>query len=454
MTYWKGLTTALCVLSGLVGGLFADDGLKLPHVHYQLDNGLNVILYQDDAVPMVAVNMWYHVGSGHEKVGRTGFAHLFEHILFEGSKNVPEGYFDIWLEEVGGENNGSTTTDRTNYYEIVPKHALELALFLESDRMGFLLEAMSQKKLDGQRDIVKNERRERYDNAPYGQVFPNLVEMLYPKGHPYSWSPIGDMADLDAASLEDVVEFFKVYYGPNNASLVIAGDIEIEPTKALVEKWFGAIPRGKPVPPLASVGARIDGEKRRVLEDDVQLERVVLGWNTPRAFGPTDATFDILAQLLTGGKNSRLHKRLVYDLQIAQSVSAFNWSKLQGSDFIIIATGRAGVSAAQLEKVIDEELEKLKQEAPAARELQRVINQTRAATLAGLQDIETVAETLNRYYFYTGNPDYLGEELGALSLVEPQDVSTMAKTYLRPDRRVVITVVPKKQGADAEGGTP
>lgn len=454
MNLFKWMPAALLVMCGMFGRLSADDGLTMPHVRYQLDNGLTVILYQDASIPMVAVNMWYHVGSGHEKLGRTGFAHLFEHVLFEGSKNVPEGNFDVWLEEIGGNNNGSTTTDRTNYYEILPKHGLELALFLESDRMGFLLEAMSQAKLDGQRDVVKNERRQRYENTPYGLVFPTMMEMLYPKGHPYSWPTIGYMEDLDAAALEDVKDFFKTYYGPNNASLVIAGDIDIEATKAMVAKWFADIPRGKPVPPLGSVGARLDAEKRRVLEDDVQLERVTLAWHTPPAFGPGEATFEIMGSLLAGGKNSRLYKRLVYDLQIAQYVSAFNWTKQQGSDFVISATARAGVSAAELEKVIDEELEKLKNEVPSAAELQRVVNLSRTETLAGLQDLESIADALNRFYFYTGNPDYLGEWLGALSHVDPADISAMAKTYLRKDGRVVITVVPRKQAAATEGGKP
>ena len=444
----------ICAVLALFPLSASDTQISVPYVRYQMDNGLTVILHRDATVPMVAVNMWYHVGSGYEKPGRTGFAHLFEHILFEGSQNVPEGYFDIWLEEIGGENNGSTTTDRTNYYEIVPRHGLELALFLESDRMGWLLEAMTPEKLEGQRGVVKNERRQRYENTPYGLVFPTVMEMLYPKGHPYSWPTIGHMEDLNSASYEDVVEFFKLYYGPNNASLVIAGDIDIDETKRLVTKWFGKIPRGQDVPPLDSVGVRLREEKRKVLEDDVQMEQVTLAWQTPAAFGPGEAAFNLLAMVLADGKNSRLYKRLVYDLEVALDVSAFAWSKRQGSDFWITATARPGVSASQLEKVIDAELEKLKAVPPSERELQRAVNQMKASTLRQLQSLENVADSLNQFYYYTGNPDYFGEILGSLSHVQPTDLSAMAQTYLRPDGRVVVTVVPrgKASQSNAEGG--
>src|SRR5262245_49697570 len=225
--------------------------LEVPFRQFQLANGLNVILHRDTSVPIVTVNVWYHVGSANEKPGRTGFAHLFEHLMFEGSKNVKEGEFDTLLEAAGGNNNGSTTNDRTNYVIDVPSNALELALFLESDRMGFLLDTMGPKVVDGQRDVVKNERRQSYENAPYGMASIELDRLLWPANHPYNWPVIGEMADLTAASYEDVVEFFRKYYAPNNASLVVAGDIDFDKTKALVEKYFGEVPAGKFVEPIA-----------------------------------------------------------------------------------------------------------------------------------------------------------------------------------------------------------
>jgi zinc protease len=237
----------------LIGGTAAAQErlLDVPYTRFVLPNGLNVILHQDRTTPMVSVNLWYNVGSGREKPGRTGFAHLFEHILFEWSANVPEGMFDQWLEAAGGSNNGSTNSDRTNYFEDIPSNALELALFLESDRMGHLLGAMSPDKVDGQRDVVKNERRQSYENRPYGMASLTLDSAMYPPSHPYSWPTIGSMEDLSAASYEDVVQFFQVYYAPNNASLSIAGDLDIAETRRMVEHWFADVPAGKPVPPIA-----------------------------------------------------------------------------------------------------------------------------------------------------------------------------------------------------------
>src|SRR5688572_1795270 len=247
--------------------------LSVPHTQFTLPNGLNVILHRDTSVPVVAVNLWYHVGSANERVGRTGFAHLFEHVMFEGSTHVPEGAFDTWLEAAGANNNGSTSVDRTNYYIDLPSNALDLALFLESDRMGFLLDDKAPDKINGQRDVVKNEKRSSYDNQPYGQAFMELPAMLYPAGHPYSWATIGSMDDLTAASFEDVARFFRTYYVPNNASLVIAGDIDIDATRKLVEKWFSDVPRGKPVAALSPPAPVLDGVKRKTITDRVQLDR-------------------------------------------------------------------------------------------------------------------------------------------------------------------------------------
>lgn len=420
--------------------------IKVPYQRHVLPNGLNVILHEDHSTPLVSVNVWYHVGSGREKPGRTGFAHLFEHIMFEGSGHVPEGKFDEWLEAVGGNNNGSTNPDRTNYWENLPRNALELALFLESDRMGYLLDAMSPAKVDGQRDVVKNERRQSYENRPYGMANIVIVENLFPPDHPYHWPTIGSMEDLSAASYEDVVEFFKTYYGPNNASLAIAGDIDLDTTLALVKKWFSDVPRGPAVPPIDPPAAFLTEEKRIVLEDRVQLPRLYMCWISPPQFAPGDAELDILAGVLAGGKNSRLYKRLVYEQQIAQDVRAGQGSRRLASAFRIIATARSGHTLAELETVIQEEIDRLKSEPPSEREVQRVVNQYEARFLDGLERIGGFggkADRLNAYFFQTGNPDYFNEDLARYRAVDADDISSVAQTYLRDDGRLVLSIVPK-----------
>jgi zinc protease len=404
---------------------------------------LNVILHEDHSTPTVAVNAYYLVGSGREKPGRTGFAHLFEHIMFEGSKNVPEGKFDEWLEAAGGNNNGSTNTDRTNYFETVPSNALELPLFLESDRMGYLLDAMSPKKVDGQRDVVKNEKRQSYDNRPYGQAEIIIFENMFPKGHPYSWPTIGSMKDLSAASYKDVVDFFKKWYVPNNTSIVIAGDIDVEKTKKLVEKWFGEIPRGAAVPPIDPPAAQLDKEKRMLMEDNVQLPRLYMCWHTPPVFSGNDAANDLLASVLAGGKNSRLYKKLVYDLQIAQDVSAGNYSAQLGSTFLIIATARTGHTLKELEGLIQEELDRIKRAVPAQRELQRAVNQYEAGFLAQLETVARKADLLNNYYQLTGDPDFFNEDLSRYKALDPSGVTAAAQTYLGDNNRLVLSIVPK-----------
>ncbi|KAF0149945.1 MAG: peptidase M16-like protein [Ignavibacteria bacterium] len=424
----------------------AAQSLKIPYTRYVLSNGLNVILHQDHSTPTVSVNTWYHVGSGHEKVGRTGFAHLFEHLMFEGSKNVAEGDFDKLLEAAGGENNGSTTQDRTNYYEDVPSNALELALYLDSDRMGYLIEAMTQEKLDGQRSVVKNERRQSYENRPYGLAYETILKHMFPQGHPYSWPVIGSMADLTAASHEDVVEFFRTYYVPNNASLVISGDIDLNETINLVEKWFGEIPAGKPVPPQNPAAVKLSEEKIVMLEDKVQLPRLYIAWITPPNFTPGDAEMDVLANILSGGKNSRLYKKLVYELQIAQDVYAYQSSGKLVSQFQVVATARSGHNLTELKNVIEQELNKIKTEAPTQRELQRVVNQYEASFLARLErpgGFSGKADLLNSYYYFTGNPDYANEDLARYKALAPEDIQFAAQKYLPNNGRVILSIVPK-----------
>ena len=443
-----------CILVGLLAVLTlplaaqTPATLQVPYQQFRLANGLNVIMHRDTSIPTVAVNVWYYVGSANEKAGRTGFAHLFEHLMFEGSKHVPEGQFDILLEGAGGDNNGSTSNDRTNYVIDLPSNALELALYLESDRMGYLLDTMSPQRVDGQRDVVKNERRQSYENRPYGMASIELDKMLWPASHPYSWPTIGYMEDLTAASYEDVVEFFKKYYAPNNASLVIAGDIDFDRTRALVEKWFGEIPRGTAVEPVAPPAAILTGVQKKTLTDKVSLPRLYLAWLTPRFYAPGDSALDVTSSVLTGGKNSRLYKRLVYDMQIAQDVSAFQQSGALGSTFMIVATARDGHTTDELQKVIDEELDRLRREGPTAREVQRAINQMEASFYERMERIGSFggkADQLNAYAFAGGGPDYFAEDLARYTSLAPADVQSAALQWLPADRRVELVVVPEEK---------
>jgi zinc protease len=419
--------------------------LSVPYTMFRLPNGLTVIVHEDHSAPVAAVNCWYHVGSGRETPGRTGFAHLFEHLMFEGSKNVPEGAFDRWLEAVGGDNNGSTQEDRTNYYEDVPANAVEVPLFLESDRMGFLLDNMTPSTIDGQRDVVKNERRQGVENQPYGKVEDALPPALFPKDHPYSWPVIGSMADLSAASHQDVMEFFKKWYGPANASLVIAGDVDAVEVKAAVEKWFKDVPRSEPTEPIAPRPVVLREEKRIVLEDRVQLPRLYMAWVTPPVFAPGDAALDAVAGVLAGGKNSRLYKRLVYELQVAQDVSAGQGSQGLASTFAVVVTARSGHALEEIRRLVDEEIAKLQAAPPSERELQRFQNRTEASFFDRLERVGGFggkADQLNLYYFRTGDPDYFEEDLARYRALGPSDVQAAAFKFLGPGR-VLISVVPE-----------
>ncbi len=419
-----------------------DPRITVSYTRFMLPNGLDVILHEDHTVPSVSVNLWYHVGSAWEKPGRTGFAHLFEHLMFMGSKDAPEGKLDQWLEAAGGDNNASTTADRTNYYENVPSNALDLPLFLESDRMGYLVDAMTPVKVDAQRAVVKNERRQTYENRPYGLASLVLLDNLYPPDHPYHWPTIGSMADLSAASYDDVVRFFRTYYLPNNASLVIAGDIDPVKTRKRVEYWFSDIKPGTPVPPQPAPVAYLSAEKRIVQEDNVQLPRLYMAWLTPAGYAPGDAELDLLASVLAGGKNSRLYKRLVYDMQIAQDVSAFQASSRLGSTFEIISTARSGHTLTEIERVIQEEINRVKAEPATAHEIGRAVNQFEASFLDRLENLGGVADQLNSYVSVTGNPDYFNEDLARYKAIDPAAVQAMANTWLRDDGRVILSIVP------------
>ncbi|HSJ25197.1 MAG TPA: pitrilysin family protein, partial [Longimicrobiales bacterium] len=386
------LTAALLLGSALPA--LAQGRISVPYEQFQLDNGLTVILHRDATTPSIATNIWYHVGSSHEVPGRSGFAHLFEHILFEGSANVPEGKIDEWFEEVGGSPNGSTSRDRTNYMQTFSSNALDLALFIESDRMGHLLPAMSPASVDGQRDVVKNERRQSYDNRPYGLASQLITEEIYPQTHPYSWPVIGYMDHLSAATYDDVVHFFETYYAPNNASIAIVGDIDMAEARRLAEKWFADVPRGEPVPEQQVTPPTITETRRIMLEDRVQLPRLYMTWVSTGAYQPDDAALTALSRLLAGGRNSRLYNRLVYELQIADDVSASQSGGRLGGEFQISATARRGVTLPQLEQVILEEIEKVTNEAPQARELERILNQYEVSFLERLELISAKADQL------------------------------------------------------------
>jgi zinc protease len=446
-------------LALLLAPASARAALHVPHQSFTLPNGLQVILHEDHSVPVVTANMWYHVGSGDERPGRTGFAHLFEHIMFMGSQHVPTGQFDQLLEGAGADNNGSTNTDRTNYYEDGPANALPLMVWLDSDRMGWLLPEITPDKVDLQRGVVKNERRQRYENAPYGLAQENIAKRLYPEGHPYHWTTIGSMTDLDAASIEDVRGFFQKYYVPNNATLVIAGDITPAEAKRLVTDAFGDIPRGAEVPRPSAPAFTLPANVVATLEDRVQLPRLYLAWHTVRAFAPDDAALDAVSAILASGKSSRLYRRLVYEMQVASQVSAFHNSQRLDGALQIVATASPGHSLTELQKVIDEEVARLAANPPSQREMERMFNSTEAQFLDGLEHVGGFggkANQLNFYNYFTGTPDYFEKDLERYRRLTPADVQRAASQYLTGGHRVVLSVVPtgKKDLAVSEEVRP
>ena len=419
-----------------------------------LPNGLEVILHEDHSTPIVVVNTWYKVGSGDEKPGRTGFAHLFEHIMFMGSQHVPTGQFDKLLESAGGNNNGSTTEDRTNYYESLPSNALPLALWLDADRMGYLLPVMDQAKLDLQRDVVKNERRQRVDNVPYGKWRETVLAALYPPNHPYHWPVIGSMADLSAASLEDVKQFFRTYYAPNNATLLIAGDFNRDSALTWVNRYFGNIPRGPQMPARPVVPAvTVPRDTFLVLEDRVVLPRLFEVWETGRIFAPDDAPLDVLADVLAGDKNSRLYKRLVFDMQVAQDVSAFNNSTKLDGNFNIIVTPKPGQTPAKMATLVKEEIDRIVKDGVTPRELARALNSRRAAFLDEIASVLGKSDRLAEYNYFAGTPDYIRQDAARYDQVTAADVQRVAAQYLTKPK-VVLTVVPQgKTDLMVTGGT-
>ncbi len=417
------------------------DAIKIPIDSYTLPNGLTVILSVDRTTPTVAVNMWYHVGSKNEIVKRTGFAHLFEHVMFTGSGHVPYGLHDKLTEGVGGENNGSTFNDHTIYYDVVPTNYLESALWLESDRMGFLLDSLDLAKLNAQRDIVKNERRQRMDNQPYGRAGEILSQNTYPPSHPYSWSVIGSMEDLSAASEEDVKSFFRLYYAPNNAFLGIVGDFDPAQAKAWVQKYFGDIPHGKPITRPAVAPVTLDAERRLVFEDHVQVPRLYMQWPTVGENNEDRFALNVLGTVLAGPRTARLTKALVYDKQSAASIGAFQSTSEDVGEFAVIITPRPNNSLTDLEAATDAIIDRLKAEGPTAEEIQKAIAGDELDFISGLQSNLGKAMRLTDGAGFHNDPAYFRTEYSKGQAVTAADVKRVAARYLTKGR-VVLSIVP------------
>tara|TARA_B100000519_G_scaffold2502_1_gene2482 strand:+ start:2437 stop:5094 length:2658 start_codon:yes stop_codon:yes gene_type:complete len=409
-----------------------------------LPNGLHVITHVDKSIPVAAVNLWYHVGSKNEEPGKTGFAHLFEHIMFEGSKNHNKDYFEP-LQKVGANINGSTSNDATNYWEDIPSNSLELALWLESDRMGFLLDALDQNRFDLQREVVKNERRQSYENRPYGMAYLLLQEALFPSPHPYNWPVIGSQKDLNDANLEDVKEFFKRYYHPNNASLSIAGDINPEEVFKLTEKYFGDLQPGEPVDRLLSSSSNLNGDTKIEIEDSVQLPRLYLAWPTVPDLTESQAELDILSIILAGGRSSRLEKKLVIDSQIAYDINAYHHGQEICGEFHIIATGKPNESLDKIKQEILNEITNIISSPPSQHEMERSINNIEAMHIRQLEKVGGFggkADQLNYYNVMKGDPGFINLDIERYKKITPDQISNAAK--LLNENRVSLSVLPKQ----------
>jgi zinc protease len=424
--------------------------MDLPFAKRTLDNGLDVIVHEDRSLPIVAVNLWYHVGSKNERPGRTGFAHLFEHLMFEGSEHHNKGYFPP-LQQAGALLNGSTNTDRTNYWEVVPTSALDLALWMESDRMGYLLPALTPERFENQRDVVLNERRQSYENRPYGFAMMALNAALFPADHPYHWMTIGAAEDIKAMQFEDVQEFFRTYYHPANASLVLAGDLDTERGFELAQRYFGELAAGaKPLPITTS--ASIQQEQRLLLEDRVELPRVYIAWHSPAMFAADDAELDLLGDLLANGKTSRLYRSLVYERRIAVDVSAFQNSRELSGFFMLAVTAAPGHSLTDITALVDSELQALVADGPTAEEMARAVTQVESHFIYRLQTVGGFggkSDQLNAYNVLKGDAGYFSADLERYRATTAAAVQQAAERHLRIDRRVLLSVVPR--GAHALG---
>ncbi|MCG8435644.1 MAG: insulinase family protein, partial [Gammaproteobacteria bacterium] len=429
----------------------AQEEIDIPYTKYVLDNGLTLIVHEDNKAPIVAVNVWYHVGSKNEKTGKTGFAHLFEHLMFNGTENYNDEYFKPF-DRVGATTmNGTTNFDRTNYFQNVPKNALDLALWMESDRMGHLLGAVDQARLDEQRDVVKNEKRQG-ENQPYGRVFNAIFETVFPKGHPYSWLPIGSMEDLDNASLDDVHEWFKTYYGADNAVIAVVGDVKADEVRDKVERYFGDIPAGPPLARYEAWVAKRSGTQRQVMQDRVPQARIYKVWNIPQ-IGDADGEYlDLVSDALTSGKTSRLYKRLVYEDQLATDVNSFAFVAEIAGVFVVQATAQPGQDLKELEAALDDEMEKFLQGGPTRGELARIKTVKRAEFVRGLEKIGGFggkSDTLIANEVYEGSPDAYKTTLERWDNATQSDVLNAARKWLS-DGVYILEVHPFAEYATKE----
>jgi zinc protease len=429
--------------------------MQIPYTKHTLANGLDVIVHEDHQLPMVAVNVWYHVGSKNERPGRTGFAHLFEHLMFEGSAHHDHGYFPP-LQRAGGLVNGSTNADRTNYWEVVPTGALDLALWMESDRMGYLLPALSDRKFDNQREVVLNERRQNYENRPYGLAGIAMQAALYRPDHPYHWPTIGWSDDIRAASIDLVREFFQRYYHPGNASLSLAGDVDTDHALALAERYFGELPAGPPVARVDATG-RLSGSANLVLDDRIELPRLYLGWHSPAMFAAGDADLDVAADVLTHGKTSRLYKSLVYERRVATDVSAYQHSREMGGTFQIACTAAAGVTLAELDVAVRSAVQQFANDGPTEIELERALAQIEANFIYRLQTIGGFGgkgDQLNAYNTFAGDPGYFDRDRQRYRDVTSASAAAAVAAWLIGAPSVSLSVVPRgKRGLALAGAS-
>ncbi len=416
---------------------------KHPLERHQLANGLKINLHRDPSLPLVCLNLWYHVGSKNERPGRTGFAHLFEHMLFQGSEHVGTNDHFRLVQQVGGVVNGSTWYDRTNYYETLPAEHLDLGLWLESDRMGFLLPGLTEEKLENQRSVVMNERRQRVDNRPYGRANERLHEELFPPDHPYHWPVIGYMDDIAAATLEDVRTFFRTYYAPNNAVLTLAGDFDPEVALRRIEAYFGDLPAAPPPPPVVAELSPLGGERRHVVTDDGELARVYLGFRVPAYGRPGWYAADLLATALTSGKSSRLYEDLVYRRELAQDVSMQVLPTELCGTLTLVATAKPGVSPETLEAALGEHLFEVASAPLTATELERAKNQVLASLYSDLQSLDRRADVMSELTTYFDHPERIDTEAGSYLELEAHDLQDLAASCLVPAGRVSLTFLPR-----------
>ena len=420
--------------------------MHIPIETFKLPNGLVAVLSEDHTVPIVAVNLWYHVGSANEREGRTGFAHLFEHMLFQGSADVGSNEHFELVQRAGGTLNGSTWLDRTNYFETVPSNQLELAIWLEANRMGYLLAAMTQQKLDTQRDVVQNERRWSVDNQPYGTWWERLPALVFPPDHPFHHSLIGSMAHLDAASLDDIAQFFSTYYTPDNAVLSIAGDFNPAETSVMVERHFGNIPRGTGKPPLRDmkVASTLDGAVREVVEDDVMLPRVFIAFRTPVFGSPDYYVSSVTSAILGLKKGSRLQRSLVREQQIASDATAFTYDLVKGSDMLVVdVTARPGVTLDALERAVHAELDRLRADGATDTEVARAIALIETDLVAVLQSAGDRADRLSMFATYFGDPTLVNVQTERYRAVTTERVNAFAREYLAGSNRASLIYIPR-----------